>query len=90
MKKLGLALVTLFILCSLSVAGSMRYLTQQEFAQYDELLKNSGRSDLKTMVAVYDDSFSPPRTGLKCVNKKGQQFQVYIVGSKITKIEKVK
>lgn len=77
------------VLCSLSLAGSMRYLTQQEFGQYDELLQKKGRSDLKTTVAVYDDSFTPPRIGLKCINKKGEQFQVYIIGENITKIVKI-
>lgn len=89
MKKLCFALATLLIFCSLSVAGGMKYLTQQEFAKYDEMLKNNGRPDLKTVVAVYEDWDSPPRIGLKCVNKKGQQFQVYIVGSKIIKIDKI-
>ena len=92
MKKTILSILIAALLCNCSqlYAGGMRYLNESEFSQYDEMLKEKGQPDLKTVVAVYDDSFNPPRTGLKCVNKNGQQFQVYIIGSKITKVVKIK
>lgn len=73
-----------------SYAVGMRYLTKDELPKYDQLLKDQGHSELRTIVAVYDDSFNPPRVGLKCVNRKGQQYQVYIIGEQIKKIVKIK
>ena len=92
MRKIYFILLLLSISCLpiFSYAGGMRYLTQEEFGTYDELLKNNGHPELTTIVAVYDDSFNPPRVGLKCKNKKGKQFQIYISGSKITRIDKIK
>lgn len=69
-------------------ARGMRYLSPDEFGTYDKLLKENGHSELKTVVAVYDDSFSPPRIGLKCVNKNKLLYQVYIEGNKIKRINK--
>jgi hypothetical protein len=85
-----LFIIVILISSLYSFASGMRYLTREEFPQYNQLLKEQGYSNLKTIVAVYDDSFNPLRVGLKCVNKNGQQFQVYIIDGKIKKVEKVK
>ena len=69
-------------------AGGMRYLSPDEFGTYDNLLNQNGHPELKTIAAVYDDSFDPPRIGLKCVNKNKRLYQVYIEGNKIKKINK--
>lgn len=92
MMKRGLyLLLSIAFFCMIilpSHAGGMKYLSPDEFDKYDKLLKEKGHPELKTIVAVYDDSFDPPRIGLKCVNKKKQVFQVYIEGDKIRRINK--
>jgi hypothetical protein len=52
-------------------------------------LKKYGRGDLKTIVAVVMAVDNQERVGLKCVNKKGKQYQVYITDGKIVKINKI-
>lgn len=92
MRNIIKFLIIIFIICISinSFADGMRYLTKDEFPNYDRLLRDQGHPELKTIVAVCDDSFNPPRVGLKCVNRKGQQYQVYITGSEIKKVVKIK
>jgi hypothetical protein len=91
MKKALYILLSVGFLCMIILsahASGIKYLSPDEFDKYDKLLKEKGHSELKTIVAVYDDSFDPPRIGLKCVNKNKQVFQVYIEGDKIKRINK--
>jgi hypothetical protein len=91
MKKALYILITITFVCMMILsahAGGMKYLSPDEFDKYDKLLKEKGHPELKTIVAVYDDSFDPPRIGLKCVNKNKRVFQVYIEGDKIKRINK--
>lgn len=83
---LSVAFLSMLILSA--HAGGMKYLSPDEFDKYDKFLKEKGHPELKTIVAVYDDSFDPPRIGLKCVNKNKRVFQVYIEGDKIKRINK--
>jgi len=84
-----LIFIAMLFLSSPIYAGGMRYLSPGEFEIYDNLLKQYGCPELKTIAAVYDDSFDPPRIGLKCVNNKNKiLYQVYIEGDKIKKINK--
>lgn len=90
-KRIILWLLSIAFLSTLILsahAGGMKYLSPDEFGKYDKLLKEKGHPELKTIVAVYDDSFDPPRIGLKCVNKNKRVFQVYIEGDTIKKISK--
>ena len=86
-------MIMVMVICLLAVGivqaqMGMRYLTPDEFAPYDEMLKKYGRGDLKTIVAVVMPFENQERVGLKCVNKKGTQYQVYITDRKIVKINK--
>lgn len=77
MKKALYILLYVGFLCMIILsahASGMKYLSPDEFDKYDKLLKEKGHPELKTIGAVYDDSFDLPRIGLKCVNKKKQFF----------------
>ncbi len=67
---------------------NQKKLKQGEFSKYDELLKNNGQLELKTIAGVYDDHYKPPRVSLMCVNNRGEKFQVDITGSTIVRIIK--
>jgi hypothetical protein len=88
-----ICLALLLVICVSGVAGAqigMRYLTPNEFPKYDQMLKNYGRSDLKTTVAVVDTVNNQERILMKCVNKKGAQYTVWITDGKIVTIKKIK
>jgi hypothetical protein len=92
MKTKVLTLILVICLFGVGIAQAqmgMRYLTSDEFGPYDEILKKYGRGDLKTIVAVVMAVDNQERVGLKCVNKKGTQYQVHITDGKIVKINKI-
>ena len=90
--RLFLVIICLFALTgvpNLAFSAGMVYLSPQEFPKYNSILKTNGHPELKTIFVVYDDSFDPPRAGLKCLDKKGRRFEVYITGDNIVRINKI-
>lgn len=89
--RIFLALLLVFAMVSFAMAQmGMKYLTPDQFPKYNKMLKNYGRGDLKTTVAVVTNINDQERVGLKCINKKGKQYQVFITDGKIVRINKVK
>jgi hypothetical protein len=90
MKRNLILFLIIFLFCSATVySQGLRYLSSQEFPRYDAILKAQGYPKLKTIFAVYDDSFSPPRAGLKCLDPRGHRYEVYITGDKIVNVKKI-
>jgi hypothetical protein len=92
----GMINIGLFFLLGVSMSSvaeaqmGMQYLTPDQFPKYDQILKDYGRGDLKTTVAVVTTVNNRERVGLKCVNNKGAQYTVSITDGKIVMVEKVK
>jgi hypothetical protein len=70
-----------------SFTKDIRYLTEKELRTCYRILKNNDKQNLKIQIAAYNDKFNPPRSILKCVDEQGQKYQVFIIGSRITKFD---
>ena len=88
-KLIVFCILVIMIFPAVASSQGLKYLSADEFPRYDALLKAQGHPNLKTIFVVYDDSFSLPRSGLKCLNPKGARYEVYITGEKIVNVKKI-